>query len=201
MAMEFNIENFVEFIAAISSLFIGSFFILISIFNQDIKAFIYLAGVFFTYIISGLVFSPFLKGFAPDITDRSFICDIVKFPMADTASEPALNSLFLGFTASYLATPMLLYDQLNYPLMMFFIFLLFFDGFYRAKYNCYSMLGILIGALIGVAGGIGWFYLLYAQGYESSLYFGETMSNNAVCTRPSSQKFRCDVYKNGQLVT
>ena len=52
MAMQFTIENFVEFIAAISSLFIGTFFILISIFNQDIKAFIYLAGAFFTYIIS-----------------------------------------------------------------------------------------------------------------------------------------------------
>ena len=79
MAMQFNIESFVEFIAAISSLFIGSFFVLISIFNQDIKAFIYLAGAFFTYIISGLVFSPFLQGLVPDINERSFVCDIVKF--------------------------------------------------------------------------------------------------------------------------
>jgi len=201
MAMQFNIENLVEFIAAISSLFIGTFFVLISIFNQDIKAFIYLAGAFFTYIISGLVFSPFLQGLVPDINERSFVCDIVKFPFAETASEPALNSLFLGFTASYLATPMLLYDQLNYALMIFFIMLIFFDGFYRAKYKCNSMIGIVVGTLIGIAGGVGWFYLLYSQGYESSLYFGETMSNNAVCTRPSSQKFRCDVYRNGQLIT
>ena len=79
--------------------------------------------------------------------------------------------------------------------------LIFFDGFYRAKYKCNSMIGIVVGTLIGIAGGVGWFYLLYSQGYEGSLYFGETMSNNAVCTRPSSQKFRCDVYKNGQLIT
>ena len=44
MAMQFTLESFVEFIAAISSLFIGTFFILVSVFNQDIKAFIYLAG-------------------------------------------------------------------------------------------------------------------------------------------------------------
>lgn len=201
MAMQFNIENFVEFMAAISSLFIGTFFILISIFNQDIKAFIYLAGAFFTYIISGLIFTPFLKGLIPDITQRSFVCDIVKFPFAETVSEPALNSLFIGFTTSYLGAPMLLYDQLNYALMIFFFVLLFFDGFYRAKYNCNSMIGIVFGALIGIAGGIGWFYLLYSQGYESMLYFGETLSNNAICTKPSAQKFRCDVYKNGQLIT
>ena len=98
MAMQFNVENFIEFIAAISSLFISSFFIFISIFNQDIKAFIYLAGAFFTYMISYFFFSPFLKSLVPDITQRSFVCDIVKFPFADTVSEPSLNSLFLGFT-------------------------------------------------------------------------------------------------------
>ena len=94
-----------------------------------------------------------------------------------------------------------MYDQLNYPFTIFLMFLLFFDGFYRSKYRCNSILGILLGALIGIAGGIGWFFLLYTQGYESMLYFGETLSNNAVCTRPSAQRFRCDVYKNGQLIT
>ena len=63
------------------------------------------------------------------------------------------------------------------------------------------MIGITLGALLGVAGGIAWFYLLYTQGYESMLYFGETLSNNAICSRPSRQTFRCDVYKNGQLIT
>ena len=201
MAMQFTLESFVEFIAAISSLFIGTFFILISVFNQDIKAFIYLAGAFFTYLISGFIFSPFLEGLIPDQSQRSFVCDIVQFPFADSVSEPSLNQLFLGFTTSYLATPMFLYDQLNYPLMIFFIILLFFDGYYRSKYKCNSMIGITLGALLGVAGGIAWFYLLYTQGYESMLYFGETLSNNAVCTRPTAQKFRCDVYKNGQLIT
>lgn len=201
MAMQFNIENFVEFIAAISSIFIATFFILISIFNQDIKAFIYLAGVFFTYIICGLVFSPFLQSLIPDLSQRSFVCDIVQFPFANSVSEPSLNQLFLGFTSAYIVTPMLMYDQLNYGVVIFMIFLLFFDGFYRKKYNCNSMIGIVAGALIGIAGGIGWYYLLYTQGFESMLYFGETLSNNAVCSRPSRQTFRCDVYKNGQLIT
>ena len=64
MAMQFTLESFVEFIAAISSLFIGTFFILVSVFNQDIKAFIYLAGAFFTYIISGFLFSPCSRAFS-----------------------------------------------------------------------------------------------------------------------------------------
>ena len=40
------------------------------------------------------------------------------------------------------------------------------------------MIGIVAGALIGIAGGICWYYLLYTQGFESMLYFGETLSNN-----------------------
>ena len=199
--MQFNIENFIEFLSAISSLFIASFFILVSVFNQDIKAFIYLAGAFFTYVLSSLIFSPFLNSLIPDVSQRSFVCDIVQFPFADSVSEPSLNSLFIGFTSSYLLTPMLLYDQLNYALVVFFIFMLFFDGFYRLKYRCNSLLGVMLGALIGVGGGIAWFYLLYTQGYERLLYFGEPMSNNATCSRPSRQTFRCNVYKNGQLIT
>jgi hypothetical protein len=60
-------------------------------------------------------------------------------------------------------------------------------------------MGIILGALVGLLLGSGWYALLKGSGNPQLLYFEEVSNGNA-CSRPSKQKFKCSVYKNGKLI-
>ena len=61
---------------------------------------------------------------------------------------------------------------------------------------------------VGIAGnffsgtllGAGLSALLYTTSIKNLLYISEVNSDNEVCSMPSQQKFKCRVYKNGELV-
>ena len=42
--------------------------------------------------------------------------------------------------------------------------------------------------------------LMYAGGSSKYLFFNESSSNKEVCTQPSTQTFKCKVYKDGELI-
>lgn len=42
--------------------------------------------------------------------------------------------------------------------------------------------------------------LMYAGGSSKYLFFNETQSNKEVCSMPKNQTFKCNVFKNGELI-
>jgi hypothetical protein len=44
-----------------------------------------------------------------------------------------------------------------------------------------------------------WYYLIQTQNPEL-LYYDDLISNKIACSKPSQQKFKCSVYKNGELL-
>jgi hypothetical protein len=42
---------------------------------------------------------------------------------------------------------------------------------------------------------------IYNTSLRNYLFVNEVNKNYEVCTRPSKQKFKCSLYKNGELVT
>ena len=42
--------------------------------------------------------------------------------------------------------------------------------------------------------------LMYAGGSSKYLFFNETQSNKDVCSMPKNQTFKCNVFKNGELI-
>ena len=94
----------------------------------------------------------------------------------------------------------LLYIQITLSTIFLLSYLLISIGifFYR---NCIRnkseifiniLLGVTVGTIIPV-----FFYLGNSSKY---LFFNEMSSNKEVCSMPSKQTFKCNVYKNGQLV-
>ena len=53
--------------------------------------------------------------------------------------------------------------------------------------------GMLLGILIP--------FILYGLDRPEWLYFNEMSSNKDVCYMPKKTQFKCNVYKNGELVT
>ena len=120
------------------------------------------------------------------------------------------STFILAFSLFYFLTPMIIIsnqnktDIINYSLLMFFFSYIFFDIFVKRTLNCipsffslslFSDLfgGIILGALISG--------LLLMTSFKNKLFINKDSNNNQVCSMASKQKFKCSVYKNGEIVS
>jgi len=198
MAMKLTITNFLQFFSGIAPLLLGFFLIMISLFNQDIKGIIYLAGVLIACVIN-VFFQNLIK--SERSSDESPICNLIDLPFGiNQFNSPALSSLFIAFTIAYLVLPMNFNGNMNYVILAALLSLFALDGVTKVFNKCTTIGGVFLGALTGFLLGAGWYTLFHVSGYDSLLYFDELKSNNVVCKRPSKQTFKCSVYKNGQLI-
>lgn len=198
--LQFTITNVLQFASFISPFILGFFLVMSSIFNQDIKGFIYLGGVLISTIINIFLLNIIRHESSPN---RAPICDVIDFnifSMGGSFDNPNLSSSFIAFTTAYLILPMIYNEQMNYIVLLFLISLFLIDSFTKIQNKCSDMGGVATGTLVGFILGSLWYSILSASGNNSLLYFNEFVSNNVVCNRPSNQTFRCSVYKNGQLI-
>jgi hypothetical protein len=120
------------------------------------------------------------------------------------------GTYLLSFTLFYFLTPMILLtidsgvDSINYIIILFFMCYIFLDLTMKKQMGCIeniTFIGILGNFFSGTLLGSGISALLYTSPIKNLLYVGEINSNKEVCSMPSQQKFKCSVYKNGELVS
>lgn len=194
---EFNPTNIFKFIGAISPVLLTWFLAAASIFNQDIKGIIYLAGILIAICINVLM-ANMIK--SKPFAERNAVCEIFNLPFTSNYNSPSINSMIIAFTAAYLIAPMRDNNQMNYGIVAFLATILVIDGVTKVTNYCTPVAGVLLGTVLGYILGQLWFVLLKSSGNESLLYFNETLSNSTVCSIPKKQTFKCSVFKNGELV-
>jgi hypothetical protein len=119
------------------------------------------------------------------------------------------GTYLLSFTLFYFLTPMILLtvdsgvDSINYMIVLFFMCYIFLDLAMKKQMGCtrdITNVGIAGNVFSGILLGSGISALMYTTSIRNLLYVGEVNSNKEVCSMPSEQKFKCRVYKNGELV-
>lgn len=193
-----NIFNFFSFLTPFLLVF---FLIMISLFNSDIKGFIYLGGVLIVSMINMLLVN-IIK--SDSDKDRNPLCGILNIPFFISQNtiydNPSLNSVILCFTIAYLLLPMIYNNQINYMVIISLLSLLIIDTGSQITNKCTKPSGALLGSLVGFVMGSIYYTLIYYSGNKNLLYFEEFQSNNVICSRPKKQQFKCKVYKNGELI-
>lgn len=120
------------------------------------------------------------------------------------------STFILAFSLFYFLTPMIIVssknkiDVINYSLLMFFFVYIFFDIFVKKTLNCiYSFfsMNLFSDLLGGVALGILISGGIFMTSLKKNLFINELTNDNEVCSMPSKQKFKCSVYKNGELIS
>jgi len=108
----------------------------------------------------------------------------------------------LSFTSFYFIMPMLISNNINYTIIIFFISYLIFDFLIKYSNGCIKNITGIFGDLVG-GGGLGALIvsILYNSPIQNYLFINEVSSNNETCAMASKQTFKCSVYKNGQLVS
>jgi len=197
MAMQLNLSNILQFFSAISPLLLTFCLVLISFFNQDIKGLVYLGGILIASLANLLLLNTFKVKL--DVPIPTF-CNLIDFPFdLNTYIVPAFNSMLISFTLAYLWMPMILISTINYPLIIFIFALLGIDGISKKMSGCNTAVGVLTGTIVGFGLGILYFIPFYHKSPEL-LFFNNEPSNNVICSRPKKQSFKCQVFKNGELV-
>lgn len=100
----------------------------------------------------------------------------------------------------------------NMPTILFFSILILFDLFWNTNIfiklkeliglplsYCYTKKQSFIAYAIGIIIGIFWSNIIYNMKSPELQYFPE-YKNNEVCKKASPTKYKCKVYKNGELV-
>ena len=67
--------------------------------------------------------------------------------------------------------------------------------------GCANGTGLFMGSVIGALLAAVMVGILSLSDNKSLLFYNELVSNNVICKKPSKQKFKCSVYKNGELVS
>lgn len=198
MTLQLTFSNIVQVFSIFAPLFLGTFLVLVSVFNQNIKGLVYLGGVLIASVINYAVSMGI--GSEP-IPSEGTICNLMEVPfIPNRYNVPNYNSMFIAFTLMYLLLPMLSNNQINFWMVGTIVSIFAIDAYVKLQYSCTVPRGITIGGIVGAALGAVWYFLLKFNKFESLLFFNDLTSNNVVCNRPKNQTFKCSVYKNGQVL-
>jgi hypothetical protein len=119
------------------------------------------------------------------------------------------STYLLTFTMMYFIAPMIMIsiqnnvNAMNYGVLAFFICYIALDLFIKNSYSCITIFSRLVigdivsGIFLGtfIAG-----ILMYGTILKRYLFINEINSNKEICSMPSKQQFKCNVYKDGTLV-
>jgi len=156
--------------------------VMTSIFNQDLKAFFWLACALVGVGTAHLIHDVGMK-------ERTITTGTATFVQIDPVQDwvnrykkLSLSSFFIIFTLMYLGAPMQKNNDWNYFVLLGFLIL-------------------FIGSVMGAIYGLLCYFLAQTIGGDSLVYFNVISSNNVYCSRPKKQQFKCYVYKNGQIIS
>lgn len=190
-------KNIIELIGSLYPLFIISFLLIASVFNFTfMKGIAYLGGIvlcFITWMLTGKLFKKVR------VRDSSLTCDLINFP--GNFLIPNLPIIICFYTLVYLIIPMIENSLINPVVIAFLTIFSAITGYYQFINKCTSILGIIISVIIGTLLGTLWFTVFFTSNKKDMLFYNELMSNNVVCSKPRNQSFKCNVYRNGEIIS
>jgi len=200
--MDLNIVGFGYLFLRLAPFVLASFFTLASIFNQDFKGFVYLVGLLFSSFVTMLASKLPLINRLQRPENSPEICSVLTIGQSDSFSDLPLGQSALAYTFAYLLFAILKYKLVlqNIPTLVFFPLLLTFDFIWNLNNSCYSFFQLLVSLLVGAGIGLLWAFTI-SLGKSPSLMYFSSLSNKEVCSKPDKSTFRCNVYKNGKLIS
>lgn len=220
--IEFTYNNVFMFVSAILPFLLVFFMFMLSVFDYNLKGFIYLAGLFLCYVITiplqnvmniRLIENPNFTNnvstnnnfnMARNSNPQSPLCYLFNFRenalFSGLLSVPSFNSVIIAYTLVYILLPMISNNSINYAFIFCMVIFLIMDAYSRVKNFCTNPAGVVFGILLGAIIGTIYFVIIKSSGNGVLLYNDDFVSNKVACSRPSEQQFKCAVYRNGELL-
>ncbi len=187
--------NFLVFISFYSPIILVVIMVSLSFVFQNFKGLIFLGFLLGVCILRNFIYM--INGASPSLNDRT-ICSSIQYSKYGNGT---FSAFVFAFTIMYLFFPMFANNSVNYWIFSGLLFYFFLDIFIKFYKGCYINLGYLfLNVLLGLASSALIVVLMYFGGSSKYLFFNEVQSNKQVCSMPKNQTFKCNVYKNGELI-
>ena len=162
---------------------------------QNFKGIIYLGFLIaFCLVREGIYFA---NGGLP-LSDDGSICNSIQYSKYGNAS---FSSFVFAFTITYLSVPMFMNDTANLWIFTALLSYMFIDIYIKIYKKCVIYTSdLFLNVCAGIFSGYLIISLMNMGGSSKFLFFNEEASNKQICTQPSTQTFKCKVYKDGELV-
>jgi hypothetical protein len=182
--------------------FIFSLMLLVSFINQDfVKGIVWLL-----FTIVGLGSIAFAISKLNPTSINPGWQEVAIFPLfASFYNTCSLSSFLIVYTFLYLLLPMIHAKNINYSVVSLFIFFYIADILGRRYIKLkevpnVDIIGTFTGTIVGGMYGLACYSIISVAG-DKLTYFSMSSSNNEYCSRPKKQQFKCNVYKNGQIIS
>jgi len=197
--MELNIVTFGYLFLRLAPFILVCFFSLASIFNQDFKGLIYLIGLIFACFGTSMI-GKIINLKSPDNVPE--ICNMITIGQSENISALPLGQTVFSYTFAYLLYTIVKYKFIkqNIARIVFFPLLILADFIWNLKNSCNSLPQLCLSLLLGAGFGIAWALIIDSTNTKNLQYFAG-VNNNEVCNKPAKNTFRCNVYKNGKLIS
>ena len=192
-----NIVNYFKFLSFIFPHALVSFFVILSLFNQNLKVIFYIFGLIVMNIIIDISQHSGYKFFNKN-SNYHEVCTIFKTGVS-LIDSPAYSVSSIAYTFAYLVFAMVYSGIFNISVIVGFFLALLFVIFTQIYYGCLQSVGAVMGLFVGIFMGI---ITGFITGFinRDYLYFSEYISDKVACSIPQKQTFRCNVYKNGEII-
>jgi len=196
-----NFGSMARYFTTMSPFILTSFLVLTSCFNQDVKGFVWLAlagaGLAIVLLFQKLV----TPKFNPDAVLK---CEPLWFMGFEA---PSSTSFLLMFTLAYFVAPMQSNNDYNFSAIAILLVLYAMDAAFNFMNRCadanstyFNVVSIALGSAMGLAYGLASYHGLKSLN-SKLVYFSGSPSNGEYCSKPKQQTFKCNVYKNGEIIS
>lgn len=201
--MDANLLVFFYLFLRLAPFILTCFFTLTSIINSDFKGIIYLAGVVLASVFTMLFSNLPLVNTLTRPQNSPEICRLFSFGQLDNANALPIGQTMLTFTFAYLLYPIIHHSIAgsNTITIIFFSALILGDFIWNLRNSCYNIYQLLISAGIGAGGGVLWAHIVSNSAKHMDRLYFSAVSDREVCEKPSKSTFKCNVYKNGKLLS
>jgi hypothetical protein len=191
----FQPMQFVVFLTFFSPIILAVSITSLSFMFQNFKGLIYLGFLLAVCIVRNYIYM--LSGSPPIVNDRT-ICNSVQY---SKYGNPTFSAFVFAFTIMYLSMPMFSNGAANLWVFISLVAYAFIDIFIKVYKNCIpKMSDLFLNVLMGLASGAAIVSFMYIGGSGKFLFFNEVSSNKDICYKPKEQTFKCNLFRNGEMV-
>ena len=191
----FQPMQFVVFLTFFSPIILAVSITSLSFMFQNFKGLIYLGFLLAVCIVRNYIYM--LSGSPPIVNDRT-ICNSVQY---SKYGNPTFSAFVFAFTIMYLSMPMFSNGAANLWVFVSLVAYACVDIFIKVYKNCIpKMSDLFLNVLMGLVSGAAIVSLMYIGGSGKYLFFNEVSSNKDICYQPKEQTFKCNLFRNGEMV-
>jgi len=181
-----SLSSKLYYISVVSPSVLVGFFVLLSVFNQNLKGLAYLVGICVLFTCMNTLKNMLIITGTPDPNCKS--------------NGLSYGILIYVFTFFYLLLPMIINGIINMPLLFLLALMTIIDSIINVSENCIKTKNIFISIIFGCLIGVSWSLLIYSIKPELTYHTDYITSNKLACSLPSKQNFKCVVKKNGEII-